>query len=177
MLRDDLAIFFKDKGFKTGAEIGVLYGAYSQFFVDNLKGPIYLIDPYKSYPKEVYYDSTNATQLAHDERRARAIKKFADAENVVFIRKTSAEAMVDFEDESLDFVYIDANHAYPFVIQDVFGWWPKIRKGGVLSGHDFTLVGLCTGPLQAVCDFVKAKEIKKWYHGIDDNFFIIKPDN
>ena len=41
------------------------------------------------------------------------------------------------EDESLDFVYIDANHAYDWVVQDIELWYPKVKKGGILWGHDY----------------------------------------
>ena len=42
-----------------------------------------------------------------------------------------------FEDESLDFIYIDANHAYDFVVEDINLWFPKLKKGGIFSGHDY----------------------------------------
>ena len=53
------------------------------------------------------------------------------------IRCTSEVGSDIFSDESLDFVYIDANHAYDFVKQDIELWWPKVKKGGWLCGHDF----------------------------------------
>jgi predicted O-methyltransferase YrrM len=40
-------------------------------------------------------------------------------------------------DGSLDFVFIDADHHYPHVIEDIRDWFPKIRSGGLISGHDF----------------------------------------
>jgi tRNA(Arg) A34 adenosine deaminase TadA len=42
-----------------------------------------------------------------------------------------------FAEESLDFIYIDANHKYEFVLQDLKLWFPKLRKGGIFAGHDF----------------------------------------
>ena len=55
----------------------------------------------------------------------------------VMIRATSEVAADIFADESLDFVYIDANHAYDFVKQDMTLWYPKVKKGGYLGGHDY----------------------------------------
>jgi predicted O-methyltransferase YrrM len=43
----------------------------------------------------------------------------------------------EFEDESLDFVFIDGNHAYEWVVQDIALWSKKVRKGGIIYGHDF----------------------------------------
>ena len=47
------------------------------------------------------------------------------------------DAVNRFEDNSLDFVYIDANHTEPFVTQDITEWSKKVRPGGVVSGHDY----------------------------------------
>jgi hypothetical protein len=52
-------------------------------------------------------------------------------------RKLSEEAVGAFPNDSLDFVYIDANHEFNAVLQDIRGWFPKVRPGGVLAGHDF----------------------------------------
>lgn len=43
-----------------------------------------------------------------------------------------------YQDESLDFVWIDANHLYPFVIQDINAWLPKIKPNGYIGGHDYS---------------------------------------
>lgn len=56
---------------------------------------------------------------------------------VTFVEKFSMDALSDFPDESLDFVYIDANHEWPFVTQDIYYWSRKVRVGGIVAGHDF----------------------------------------
>ena len=53
------------------------------------------------------------------------------------IRKESDFASTLFADESLDFVYIDADHREEFVRKDIELWFPKLKKGGVISGHDY----------------------------------------
>lgn len=45
----------------------------------------------------------------------------------------------DFEDNSIDFLFIDANHEYPYVSKDIAAYLPKMKKGGVISGHDYNL--------------------------------------
>lgn len=171
MPREELAMFFRRQGFKTGAEIGVLLGNYARYFVEHLEGAIHLIDSWKHYSEEMYSDGANYSQADQDINYKKVCERFS-GKNVKIIRKTSAEAMFDFADESLDFVYIDANHAYPFVVQDIFGWWPKIRKGGILSGHDHSYEGVWC----AICDFIEARKIPKWYIS-GENYFWPKPDN
>lgn len=53
------------------------------------------------------------------------------------MRTTSLEAAKQFDDESLDFVFIDASHEYEDVVDDLKAWYPKIKKGGILAGHDY----------------------------------------
>lgn len=67
------------------------------------------------------------------------ISRTKNIPNIVKIRKTSVEAAKDFEDESLDAVYIDAEHDEESVRADIRAWRPKIKRGGILCGHDFVL--------------------------------------
>ena len=53
------------------------------------------------------------------------------------VRKPSVEAAKDFADGSVDIVYIDANHTYEEVKKDIEAWLPKVKKGGIISGHDY----------------------------------------
>ena len=66
-------------------------------------------------------------------------KRTARVPNIVKVRKTSIEATRDFPDESLDAVYIDAEHDEESIKSDLKVWKPKVKKGGFLSGHDFWL--------------------------------------
>ena len=59
--------------------------------------------------------------------------------NYTIIRKTSADALGEIGDESLDFVYIDANHDFPNFIFDLHNWSKKVKMGGIISGHDYTI--------------------------------------
>lgn len=53
------------------------------------------------------------------------------------IRKASVDVAKDFEDRSLDVVFIDANHDYTEVKKDIEAWLPKVKFGGIISGHDY----------------------------------------
>lgn len=54
-----------------------------------------------------------------------------------FIQSGSADAARHFADGSVDFVFIDADHVYPRVIEDIRAWLPKIKPGGIMAGHDY----------------------------------------
>lgn len=56
-----------------------------------------------------------------------------------YIRESSADGSKYFEDNSLDFVFIDACHLYECVVLDVESWLPKVKKGGIIAGHDYNL--------------------------------------
>jgi hypothetical protein len=53
------------------------------------------------------------------------------------LRMTSLEASNLYEDNSLDFVFIDASHKYEDVKKDLVAWYPKVKSGGIFAGHDY----------------------------------------
>lgn len=130
--RDDLPQFFVDMGFKVGAEIGVYKGEFSEKFC-RAGLALYAIDPWQIYKGRD--DSRGQDRLDFlYEHTKRVLAPFS---NCKIIRKTSMEAIEDFEDESLDFVYIDGNHQFKYVAEDIVEWTKKVKKGGVISGHDY----------------------------------------
>lgn len=62
-------------------------------------------------------------------------------ERCELLRETSLEALRRFADGSLDFVFVDGDHRRVHVLHDLEGWWPKLRKGGILAGHDWVQPG------------------------------------
>ena len=75
------------------------------------------------------------------------------------------EAVKDFEDGSLDFVYIDGNHDFLHATEDIWWWAKKVRNGGVIAGHDYW-----NGSHKHLCDvkwvldgLTKALHINNWY--------------
>jgi hypothetical protein len=87
--------------------------------------------------------------------------------NFHLIRKSSSNASKEFENESIDIVFIDANHSYESVKNDIDLWLPKVKTGGVLSGHDYSISFF--GVIQAVneklgTDNIDVKLDATWFY-------------
>ena len=78
------------------------------------------------------------SQDAHDAfYRETAVKLAPYGDRSIIIRAKSGEAVELFKDGQLDFVYLDAQHHYEAIKEDIALWWPKVRWGGLLAGHDY----------------------------------------
>lgn len=88
---------------------------------------LYLVDPYLGG-----YGHCDTG----DERCMKAKKILGKKDNVTWLRVTSEEASNTLDD-NIDVVYIDGNHTYPYVKQDIELWYPKVKKNGIIGGHDF----------------------------------------
>lgn len=123
---------------KKGVEIGVFKGEWSQYVLENWDGTLYMIDPWRPLGEEYDDASNHANHMDAYERAMESIRGFED--RAFMLRGLSEQLVEIFEDESLDYVYIDGNHAYDYVVQDMKLWWPKLKKGGLFSGHDYLLM-------------------------------------
>jgi hypothetical protein len=129
--RDDLPALFVELGYKVGAEIGVECALYSEKLCQaGLR--IYAIDAWTAYKSYREHVSQAKLDGFYDEARERLA-----AYNHQLIRCFSADAAGLFADESLDFVYIDGNHEFFNVTGDIWRWSKKVRRGGIVAGHDF----------------------------------------
>ena len=111
-------------GFKAGVEIGVYKGGYTKVLAKSGL-QIYGIDPWRAYG-DVGLISQDQEEL--DDYYENAQRILAPYPNVVIIRKTSMEALEDFEDESLDFIYVDGNHRFKYIAEDICEWTKKNKK-------------------------------------------------
>jgi hypothetical protein len=162
--RNDLPQFFLDMGFKVGAEIGVDKGEFTEEFCKaGLK--MYAIDPWLYYGDYAHPRGQNRLDFLYSHTQ-RQLAKY-DCE---IIRKTSMDAAKDFEDNSIDFVYIDGHHGFKYVAEDIWEWSKKVKKGGVISGHDYALTRhreirdpFVLHVKYVVQAYTKALGIKNWY--------------
>lgn len=112
----------------TGVEIGVFIGTSSKRFLEKCTY-MYFIDPFETY--EEYRGSENDF-VSIDIFLKEMTPYFG---RYTLLKQTSASAAGSVP--QVDFVYIDGNHDPEFVKQDIKLYWPKIKSGGFISGHDY----------------------------------------
>ena len=147
-------------------EVGVWRGDYSGSIISALE-PVnfYGVDPYLLHDE--YGDAPDPVEFANQENLnnlyLRVAGQFARSPYTTLLRKKGVDAAKQFEDDSIDFVYIDGDHSYDFVKNDIAAWWPKVKEGGILSGHDYTpgnpQKGHIYGVIEAVTEFVEEYDL------------------
>ena len=82
------------------------------------------------------------------------------------VEASTAEAAKRFQDGSFDWIYLDATHTYSAARDDLRVWWPKLRVGGLMSGHDYQFQhqaigdGYTFGVRDAVDEFAAGRRIR-----------------
>jgi hypothetical protein len=149
-------------------EVGTWKGQSIKYLAEKVKAKnkniiIYGVDTFEGTPGEHDEDDNvkNGTLLQAYLDNIKSVSK-----NIKTIKGLSEFASQEFENESLDFVFIDADHQYESVKKDIELWLPKIKIGGIISGHDYAFGGYC-GVIPAVNE--KFKDVSRmcssvWYY-------------
>ena len=149
--RSRFAELFRLLGYTKGAEIGVQKGKFSAMLCKgNPNLHMTCVDPWMKY--------NNIKQSVHDGRYAETLKRLKPY-NATIMRSLSVEASSNIENGSLDFVYIDGNHAFNYVILDILYWSPKVRSGGIIACHDYH----DTPVRMAIDGYTYCNSINPWY--------------
>lgn len=152
--RIELAKYFVELGFKHGAEIGACYGRYSEILCKTIPDLQLLAVDNWDNPENSRRLRTRG--VGGEETTRRLLAPF----KAKVVRMTSMEAAATVTDGSLDFVFIDANHTYPFVKEDIEQWSKKVRIGGIVAGHDYYVFSSGEdGVIKAVDEYVKANGV------------------
>ena len=120
--RQTLVELVRANGWKRGAELGVDKGVLFGLLLKSC--PDLHLTGVDTFP---------------DMQRSRRVFDYEAgySDRCEVLRMTTTEAARLFEDEHFDFVFIDADHSYKAVKQDITHWEPKVRPGGWLGGHDY----------------------------------------
>lgn len=174
--RDDLAKLFAELGFKCGAEIGVAEGDYSEILLKaNPECELLLVDPWAAYDG----NAQNKTREKHEYAARETERKTSGYMGVKMVAEYSMDAVRNVPDGFLDFVYLDANHSYPFIMEDIINWTRKVRSGGIVALDDIYKLDEArwgAGPMEAIFDYTRAMRINPWWliaaHKSVDAFFV-----
>ena len=141
----------------TGVEVGVFRGEFSNHILRSWNGNLIGVDSYNNGTDfHLLWDSIrNKMDYVMDSRYK--------------ILVCQSHVAANYVQDDLGFVYIDADHSHAAVSQDIAMWYPKIRAGGLLCGHDYDLEG--TGVKQAVDEFLSQnlnlkmfkKKCRSWF--------------
>jgi len=145
------------KGRKIVAvEIGTYEGYNAKSILKELNiQRLYVVDPYENYVDYASSEPETVKVLKLAERQARRRLR-NNSQKIVWIKKFSSDALKEIPSD-LDFVYIDGNHDYEYVKEDMVNYYKKLKKGGVLAGHDIA-TGFGVG--QALIEFCSENKLK-----------------
>lgn len=152
---DHIANLINKYGMTTYAEVGVWDGHNLEKIMKKcptLK-KVYAVDPYKAsnYKRQkVHMNAGQLTQKNYDIMYNNIVWSLKNFKQINFLRLPSIEASKLIPDNSLDIVFIDGEHTYEAVRADIKAWLPKLKKGGILCGHDYQVETM--GVIHAVHD-------------------------
>ena len=141
------------------AEIGVFKGDFSKIMLNLMKPKeLHLIDIFEGMMCSGDKDGNNVvwTNLNHELEILK--KHFSENENVFIHKGKSEKIMLGFSDDYFDVVYIDGDHSYEGVKRDLEVAYKKVKKGGLICGHDYGLNFISV--MNAVNEFCTAKKLK-----------------
>ena len=166
------------------AEIGTWKGDFTKEILSRTHPrKVYLIDPYEyvgTY-KKAWYGGISGSQEKMDEIHNSVCKRFAGQianGQVEILRDKSAPALGNFNDSHFDWIYIDGNHTYEFVKEDLRISWKKLKNKGYLTGDDYGIQGWWDdGVTKAVDEFIKEKGDLLKVESIEESQFILQKIN
>ncbi len=176
---------FGDERGVEGAEIGVLMGRTSAAILGNMPEVfLHMVDSWEPHGQESDYvksgdPTATMDKEQHDKAKGDAIKNTdAWSDRRKICHETSASAASQISDNSLDFVFIDADHSYSGVLADLKLWWPKVKGGGIVSGHDWENAKFPGFKVkEALAKFANDNELSFDIEpGTDFTWFVTKPE-
>lgn len=145
----------------TFVEVGAWFGRstayFAQLIIDSSKSiNLYVVDTWKGSANEPGHLNTVANRGGSIYRKfVNNMRELGVDRVITTMEMLSIDAALEFEDASVDMVFLDAEHSYTAVKEDISAWYPKVRTGGILAGHDYCLAW--PGVKQAVDELLPSK--------------------
>jgi hypothetical protein len=170
--RNEIVDLWRELGFKVGVEVGVQKGNFAEQMCKAIPGlKYYGVDAWTDYAGYRDINASRRGQEGFDQIYEETKLRVAPYD-ATLIKNWSVDAAKDFEDGSLDFVYIDANHEFEHVTEDIAAWSKKIKKDGIICGHDYARINKDSLKLHvkdAVDGWVNSHEIKPLFVFLKDH--------
>lgn len=168
--RNQLGYLLESLGFTKAAEIGVQHGVFSKTILSQWpSGHLTLVDSWEHITNDLYHDLCNVSDEEHFRNMKITEQNLSSFPGrFTMIKGYSNVVYSQFEDGYFDAVYLDANHKYENVYEDISLWIHKVKNNGFLCGHDYIDGNLPQGNFgvkSAVKDFFKR----------DPDFITIEP--
>lgn len=121
-------------------EIGAWLGRSSSFMAVEIhnSGKNIKFDVVDTWEGSIQHKQRNYPQLINNTLYSEFLENIKPVKHIInAIKGLSVEVAKKYEDNSLDFVFIDASHEYEDVRADILAWLPKVKTGGIIGGHDY----------------------------------------
>jgi hypothetical protein len=162
----------------AGCEVGVWKGEFSERILKIVQPrKLFLVDPWlflPEFPGTWYGGTASRNQNDMDEIYQEVLQKVGERKNTVILRKSTSELTDEIQDGELDWVYIDGNHEYKYVLADLVYFNEKVKGGGIICGDDYDRNTEKNYPIaRAVQEYLRQSGQKiQWVK--DHQFFIRK---
>ncbi len=125
----------------VGCEVGVWKGGFSERILKIVRPKkLFLVDPWlflPEFPQTWYGGKAAHTQKDMDEIYQEVLQKIGNRKNIIVLRKPTSQLIDEIQDGELDWVYIDGNHEYEYVLADLLYFGKKVKSGGIICGDDY----------------------------------------
>lgn len=122
----------------TAVEVGTYKADFAKWWLQHWPGQLVCVDAWRHYHGSP--DILNHDDATMEAVYAEALSRLLPFDHrCVVIRDFSLNAAKKLTEagEQFDCVYLDAAHDYDSVVADIAAWWPLVKPGGILSGHDY----------------------------------------
>lgn len=155
-----LVDIINDRNYVNGAEVGAALGWTTEYILKKCRKieQYFVADDWRPVTE------VTAGPFTVDNMKEQFMKRIGHHHKLKILEGISWEQADKVPNLSLDFCFIDASHDYESVIKDLNAWGPKVRKGGMLCGHDVHWPGVIEALKELYPDYEKAGVDNVWYY-------------
>jgi hypothetical protein len=161
--RADIPAFLQQQALNNRiCEVGVRFGYNLMSLLACNPTVLIGIDHYSAGNNKAEQD-TGLSQDKLDSIYREVVQRYIHFPAVKIIKDRSDKTSALFKEQWFDYMYLDADHSYGGCLNDMQWWWPKVRQGGIMAGHDYiettSKQGTKFGVIEAVRQFMSDKKI------------------